>query len=299
MKDIAMKLSVYATVETDVSFKNMTTLRIGGNASIVVYPSDLMALEQIMKIIDEYHVPYKIFGNGSNILCSDKDYKGVIIRFDRFLDKYYIDDDMIIAQAGCSIIALSYMAMNRSLSGLEWASGIPGTLGGCIFMNAGAYKSSIKDVIKEVFVYKDNQFVWMKNDECDFAYRHSIFQDRKDILILGAKLQLTNGNKDEIRALMENRKERRMASQPLNYPSAGSVFRNPENHQAWSLIDGIGYRGKQIGGAQVSEKHVNFIINKDNATGTDFLELVSDIKEKVKDKYGIELHMEVEKFNWE
>lgn len=166
-------------------------------------------------------------------------------------------------------------------------------------MNAGAYKSSIKDVIKEVFVYKDNQFVWMKNDECDFAYRHSIFQDRKDILILGAKLQLTNGNKDEIRALMENRKERRMASQPLNYPSAGSVFRNPENHQAWSLIDGIGYRGKQIGGAQVSEKHVNFIINKDNATGTDFLELVSDIKEKVKDKYGIELHMEVEKFNWE
>ena len=299
MKDIAMKLSVYATVETDVSFKNMTTLRIGGNASIVVYPSDLMALEQIMKIIDEYHVPYKIFGQGSNILCSDKDYKGVIIRFDRFLDKYYIDDDMIIAQAGCSIIALSYMAMNRSLSGLEWASGIPGTLGGCIFMNAGAYKSSIKDVIKEVFVYKDNQFVWMKNDECDFAYRHSIFQDRKDILILGAKLQLTNGNKDEIRALMENRKERRMASQPLNYPSAGSVFRNPENHQAWSLIDGIGYRGKQIGGAQVSEKHVNFIINKDNATGTDFLELVSDIKEKVKDKYGIELHMEVEKFNWE
>ena len=202
MKDIAMKLSVYATVETDVSFKNMTTLRIGGNASIVVYPSDLMALEQIMKIIDEYHVPYKIFGKGSNILCSDKDYKGVIIRFDRFLDKYYIDDDMIIAQAGCSIIALSYMAMNRSLSGLEWASGIPGTLGGCIFMNAGAYKSSIKDVIKEVFVYKDNQFVWMKNDECDFAYRHSIFQDRKDILILGAKLQLTNGNKDEIRALM-------------------------------------------------------------------------------------------------
>ena len=299
MKDIAMKLSVYATVETDVSFKNMTTLRIGGNASIVVYPSDLMALEQIMKIIDEYHVPYKIFGKGSNILCSDKDYKGVIIRFDRCLDKYYIDDDMIIAQAGCSIIALSYMAMNRSLSGLEWASGIPGTLGGCIFMNAGAYKSSIKDVIKEVFVYKDNQFVWMKNDECDFAYRHSIFQDRKDILILGAKLQLTNGNKDEIRALMENRKERRMASQPLNYPSAGSVFRNPENHQAWSLIDGIGYRGKQIGGAQVSEKHVNFIINKDNATGTDFLELVSDIKVKVKDKYGIELHMEVEKFNWE
>ena len=299
MKDIAMKLSVYATVETDVSFKNMTTLRIGGNASIVVYPSDIMALEQIMKIIDEYHVPYKICGKGSNILCSDKDYKGVIIRFDRFLDKYYIDDDMIIAQAGCSIIALSYMAMNRSLSGLEWASGIPGTLGGCIFMNAGAYKSSIKDVIKEVFVYKDNQFVWMKNDECDFAYRHSIFQDRKDILILGAKLQLTNGNKDEIRALMENRKERRMASQPLNYPSAGSVFRNPENHQAWSLIDGIGYRGKQIGGAQVSEKHVNFIINKDNATGTDFLELVSDIKVKVKDKYGIELHMEVEKFNWE
>lgn len=299
MKDIISKLSVYTQVETDVSFKNMTTLRIGGNAACVVYPDSLIALEQIMKIINENNISYKIFGKGSNILCSDHDYNGVIIRFDRFFDKYYIEDDMIIAQAGCSIIALSYMAMNKALSGLEWASGIPGTLGGCIFMNAGAYKSCMKDIIKEVFVYKDNKFIWMKNEECDFDYRHSIFQDQKDILILGAKLQLTKGNKDDIRNLMENRKERRMATQPLNYPSAGSVFRNPENNQAWSLIDGIGYRGKQIGGAQVSEKHVNFIINKDNATGEDFLTLVNDIQAKVKDKYDIELHMEVEKFNWE
>ncbi|MCI5774668.1 MAG: UDP-N-acetylmuramate dehydrogenase [Erysipelotrichaceae bacterium] len=297
MIDIYAKLSNFAPIKQDVSFKTLTTLRIGGTAAYVAYPENMVALQALVEAIIKLDLPFKVFGKGSNILCGDGYYPGVIIILDRHFDDFYFDDDKVIAQAGCSIIALAYAAMKKGLSGLEWASGIPGTLGGCLYMNAGAYKSCMKDIVSEVLVLQDGHFNWLTVDECEFAYRKSIFQQHADWIILACRLQLAQGDMEKISSLMDDRKQRRMATQPLNYPSAGSVFRNPEAHSAWSLIDGIGYRGKKVGGAMVSEKHVNFIVNSDGATCADFLELVKQIQAQVKEKYDVELIMEVEKFN--
>ncbi len=297
MVDIYTKLSNFALIKKDVSFKTMTTLRIGGTAAYVAIPENMLALQALVETIKELNLPFKVFGKGSNILCGDGYYPGVIILLDRHFDDYYFDDENIIAQAGCSIIAIAYGAMKKGLSGLEWSCGIPATLGGCLYMNAGAYKSSMKDIVSEVLVLKDGNFVWLSNEECQFDYRKSIFQKHPDWIILACKMHLKYGDSQQIASLMDDRKARRMATQPLNYPSAGSVFRNPQDSFAWSLIDGIGYRGKQVGGAMVSDKHPNFIVNSGNATCEDFLNLVNQIQTKVKETYDIDLIMEVEKFN--
>lgn len=292
------KLLNYADVREDLAFKNMTTLRIGGPVKYVVYPKDFISFESIIEILNNENVPFKVLGKGSNLLCSDDFYDGVVIKLDKYLDHSYFDETVVTAQAGCSIIALAHEAAKNSLSGLEWACGIPGTVGGCTFMNAGAYKACMSDILLEVLVYHDGKLEWLSKEACDFNYRASIFQKNLDWVVLAVKMQLIPGDMEKIYELMSERKARRMASQPLEFPSAGSVFRNPEGHQAWSLIDGIGYRGKRIGGAEVSTKHVNFIVNAGGATGSDFLTLATEIKEKVKEKYDVDLIMEVEKFNW-
>ena len=299
MERLVKELQQYGQVQENVSLRTMTTLRIGGNARIVVYPKNILALTQVVREIKEANVPYKLIGKGSNLLCSDDEYNGVVIRLDRTFTETYFDHDICYAEAGCSIIALAYNAMKNSLSGLEFASGIPGTVGGVTFMNAGAYKSNMAEIIQEVFVYRDGQLCWMDVKDCEFDYRTSVFQKHPDWIILAIKMKLTAGNEDEIRALMDQRRERRMSSQPLEMPSAGSVFRNPDDRAAWQYIEEIGYRGKSIGGAAVSEKHVNFIVNKDNATAKDFISLVHEIQTKVKEQFGVELKMEVEKFNWQ
>ncbi len=298
MEEHMKGLNAFCEIDTDKSFRQMTTLRIGGNVKYVAYPKNVVALDGLMRYIKEKELPYKMLGKGSDLLCSDKDYDGVVIRLDRHFAETYFDGTTIVAQAGCSIIALAVNAMQEGLSGLEFASGIPGTLGGAIFMNAGAYKSSISEVLTEVLVYRDGQFVWMKKEECEFSYRSSIFQKHPDWIILAARLSMQKSEVEEIRSLMENRRERRMASQPLDKPSCGSVFRNPENENAWALIDGIGYRGMKCGDAEVSTKHCNFIVNNGNASADDYANLVAQIQDKVKEKYGIELHTEMEKFNW-
>ena len=299
MEKLVKELQQYGQVQEHVSLRTMTTLRIGGNARIVVYPKNILALTQVIREIKEADVPFKLIGKGSNLLCSDDDSNGVVIRLDRTFTEYYFDHDICYAEAGCSIIALAYSAMKNSLSGLEFASGIPGTVGGVTYMNAGAYKSNMASIIQEVFVYRDGQLCWMDVNDCEFAYRTSIFQKHPQWIVLAVKMKLEQGNEDEIRSLMDQRRERRMSSQPLEMPSAGSVFRNPDERAAWQYIEDIGYRGKSIGGAAVSEKHVNFIVNKDNATASDFITLVSEIQAKVKEQFGVELKMEVEKFNWQ
>lgn len=291
------KLSQIAEVECDVPLSTMTTLRIGGPARYVVYPDSTVALDALMRLLKAEQIPFKVIGKGSNLLCSDKPFDGVVIRLDKFDDYYFIDTDLI-AQAGCSIISLSYQAMKQGLSGLEFVSGIPASVGGVTFMNAGAYRSSMSDVIDSVFIYRDERFEWITNEECHFSYRHSIFHEHPDWLIIAVKIRLKKAPVAEIRELMESRRKRRMDSQPLDKPSAGSVFQNPEEMPAWQLIDGIGYRGYRIGGAMVSEKHVNFIVNEDNAKAEDFLALVNEIRKLVEEKYHILLHMEVERFNW-
>lgn len=297
METMLEQLKKVAAVETGVPLSSMTTLRIGGKAKYVAYPDDSVSLDSLIRIIRKNHLPFKLIGKGSNLLCSDKDYDGVIIRLEKFND-FYIVDTSVVAQAGCSIIAVAYAAMKAGLSGLEFASGIPGSVGGVTFMNAGAYRSSMCDVIDSVFVYRDGKFEWVPKGECGFGYRTSVFQSHPDWIVIAIRLNLEKRDPDEIRALMDSRRERRMASQPLDRPSAGSVFRNPADVPAWKLIEGIGYRGHRIGDAQVSEKHVNFIVNDGHARAEDFLALTEEIQKLVKEKYGISLHMEVEKFNW-
>ena len=293
------KLQPYADVEVNVSLKTRTTFRIGGNCSYFIYPKNELCLLRVMDILKDEEMPIKIFGKGSNILCSDDDYDGVILCLDRyFTDFYFEEDGSCLVQAGTSIILLAHEAMKRSLSGLEFASGIPGTIGGALFMNAGAYNSDMAGIVQEVYVLKEHTICIMRKDELDYAYRHSIFQQHRDWLILGCRLQLQEGDQKEIRDVMDSRRKRRMDSQPLNKPCAGSVFRNPESHQAWQLIESIGMRGKRIGGAMVSEKHANFIVNEDNAKANDVAALVEEIQKEVKERFDIDLITEVEKFNW-
>ena len=298
MIDLYKELEALAEVEENIPLSKMTTLRIGGVARYVVYPENTLSLQGVMNKLNQNHIPYKVIGKGSNLLCSDEPFDGVIIRLDRYLCNAYFDNEHLVAEAGCSIIALSYEAMKNELSGLEFASGIPGTVGGVTFMNAGAYKSSMADVIDSVSVYRDGKIEWIQNADCGFSYRTSIFQKHPDWIILAVKMTLQKGDQKEIRELMDSRRERRMNSQPLDKPSAGSIFRNPEEIPAWKLIEGAGFRGKRIGDAVVSEKHVNFIVNENHASAKDFITLVTDVQKAVKDKYDIDLYMEVEKFNW-
>ena len=298
MDSLYTELKKLAETEKDVPLARMTTLRIGGPARYTVYPQNELSLDGILRLLKRENVSYKVIGKGSNLLCSDDEFAGVVIRLDRYFTDSFFREDILTAQAGCSIITLAYDAMKLGYSGLEFASGIPATVGGVTYMNAGAYKSSMADVIESVLVYRDGRSEWISNAECEFGYRTSIFQSHPDWLILGVRMHLKPGNINEIRELMENRRQRRMASQPLDKPRAGSVFRNPEEIPAWQLIEKIGYRGKRIGGAMVSEKHVNFIVNEDHAKARDFLQLADEIHDEILEQYGIDLKMEVEKFNW-
>lgn len=293
------KLGAYADVDCNVSFRTRTTFRIGGTCAYYIYPKSLLCLMRVMDILKEENIAWKIFGKGSNLLCSDEDYDGAVISLDRYFSDFHFEaDGVCLADAGCSIILLAHEAMNASLSGLEFASGIPGTLGGALFMNAGAYKSNMAAVVKEVYVLIDQEVKKLPVEALEYGYRSSIFQKHRDWVILGARLQLQKGSQKEIRSLMDSRRERRLASQPLSMPNAGSVFRNPENHAAWKLIEDAGLRGMMIGGAQVSEKHANFIVNADKASAEDVAELMETIRTTVKERFGVELVSEVEKFNW-
>ena len=246
---IKNRLMTYAEVLEHESMKKHSTFRIGGCVDYYIYPKNCTALMCVLEILAQENIPYYVLGRGSNILCSDTDFHGAIINLDRTLNDFYFEPDgVLVAQAGCSIINMATEAMKRSLTGFEWASGIPGSIGGCLYMNAGAYKDNIANHLIDVCVLKDNTICWMKKDELDYAYRHSIFQSHKDWTILVGRFQLEKGNQSDIRDLMNSRRERRMSAQPLDKPCAGSVFRNPEEIPAWKLIENLGLRGHKIGG---------------------------------------------------
>jgi len=274
--------------------KEYTTYKVGGNALAIVIPNDVESLIKLIKYLDSKNIKRKILGNGSNLIFKDEKYEGVLIKLSE-LKEITIDDTVITVGSGYSLVRLSMKAAKLGLTGLEFASGIPGTVGGAVFMNAGAYKSDMGYIVSEVKVIdEDYKIKTIYNKDMNLHYRTSFLKENPKYICIEAKIVLKKGDPNAIKAVIEDRKQRRLMSQPLEYPSAGSVFRNPENDYAGRLIEELGYKGKNIGGAYVSEKHANFIVNKDNATATDVINLITEIKEKVKEKYNIELKVEQE-----
>lgn len=293
---IADFLKQHGTYCDDKYFKDITTLKMGGHIKHYVEPNSVDDLKEIVEYAKNNMILYKVVGNGSNLICGESEFDGIIINLKK-LNSYEINGEEIYAEAGVMAPFLANVLAKNGLSCLEFASGIPGNIGGLSYMNAGAYKGEMADVIKEILVLKGGDFVWMKAEECDFAYRHSLFQSHPHWIIIAVKLEATYKPKEEIEELIADRLKRRQLTQPLDKASAGSCFRNPNNNYAWKLIDGVNYRGFCKNNVCVSEKHSNFIVNNGGGTAEDYLDIACQIIDKVKEKYGISLTMEVEKFN--
>jgi UDP-N-acetylmuramate dehydrogenase len=270
-----------------------TTFRVGGNADFFVEISSVEELSNIIKYLRQTEHPYFILGNGSNLLVSDKGYEGVVLQLGERFAQIEIEGDVLAAKAGALLSQVARTAAGNGLSGLEFASGIPGTIGGAVVMNAGAYDGEMKQVIREVTVMtEEGEILVLDNDTMEFGYRTSIIKNRP-FIVLSAKLKLVPGDVDKIHEKMKDFSERRRSKQPLEYPSAGSTFKRPEGYFAGKLIMDAGLRGFRIGGAQVSEKHCGFIINVGNATAADISELMDEVAEKVKRQFGVTLEPEI------
>ena len=280
-------------VTENANLKEYTTYKVGGKALAVVSPDNTDGLIKLLSFLKKNKIKHKLLGNGSNLIFVN-DYNGVLIKLDNF-QNLEIDGNFITVGAGYSLTKLALRAARIGLAGLEFAAGIPGTIGGAVYMNAGAYKSDMGYIVSTIKVLTPKLEVeTLTNSELDFHYRSSMLQKYPDLICLEATLRLKYGQADIILDVINDRKQRRLESQPLEYPSAGSVFRNPTGDFAGRLIEEIGYKGKNIGDAYVSDKHANFIINKGNASGEDIYKLIKEIQEQVKKKYKIDLHVEQE-----
>ena len=254
---------------------------------------------ELLKLLQKYNIKYKILGNGSNVLFSDAEYDGILIKLS-FFDRLEIVDNKIIVGAGYPLIRLSLIATKHSLTGLEFAAGIPGTVGGAVFMNAGAYKSDMGYIVSSVKVITpDFKIITLTNRELNFHYRTSFFKEHPEYICIEATLRLNHGKRSEIEKVLKDRKERRVTTQPLEYPSAGSVFRNPDEVPAGKLIEDLGLKGLSKGGAEVSKKHANFIINIHDAKADDIRDLILYVHDAVLKEYKIDLKIEQEFVNWE
>lgn len=296
--NVVDKLKEFGEVYTDVALKQCTTLRIGGEASMMLHVATITSLLSAHQWLLSAQIPYKVIGKGSNLLCSDDRYEGCIIRLDRKVHHHYIVNDSVWVEAGASVVSLAFTLAKHNLAGFEWASGIPATIGGAIANNAGAYHQCMADHVSEVMVSTPEGLITLSNQECEFSYRNSIFHQQPDWIILAAKLTFSPGNYREIMDLIKFRQHRRMTSQPLEFPSAGSTFRNFEDQSAWSCIEEAGCKGLSIGGAQVSKKHSNFLVNVQDASAMDMLQLIEEVRQRVLATCGRELILEVERFNW-
>lgn len=277
----------------NASLKKYNTYRLDAKANYLILPSSIEELINLLRYLKENKIKYLILGGGSNVILARPVFD-VVIKLDR-LNKTKIDDNIVTAEAGVSLISLSNTCMKEGLTGLAFAGGIPGTVGASTAMNAGAYKEEISDYLKEVKVLTPTlEIITMKKEELNYEYRDSFLKKNKDYICLETTFELPREESNKIKSLMEDRKRRRIESQPLDKPSAGSVFRNPPNLSAGKLIEDLGLKGYTIGGASISEKHANFIINKGSATYEDIIELIELIKKKVKKEYNIDLILEQE-----
>ena len=275
--------------------KRHTTFRIGGPAEVFVMPGNLEEVQRILEICRTEDLPYFILGNGSNLLVSDRGYRGVVIQLDRNFGEVKVEGTEIHASAGALLSTIAVAARRASLTGFEFAGGIPGTLGGAVVMNAGAYGGEMKDVLRKVMVMDQSGKVFeIPAEELQMGYRTSIIKTA-GYIVLGAVLSLKEGNLEEIKMLTRKLSEQRTSKQPLEYPSAGSTFKRPEGYFAGKLIQESGLQGFQVGGAQVSEKHCGFVINKDQATAADIAELIRQVQDRVEEKFGVRLETEVKR----
>lgn len=285
-------------IEKDISLSTLTTYKTGGIAKLVVYPKNINNLKQLLKLIHKHNIKYFILGKGSNTLFSDKEFNGVIIKLDK-LNNFKIKQTEIYVESGMILSKLVQASVKNELTGLEFAIGIPGTIGGAVYMNAGAYGSKMSNIIKSVIVLNEKlQIEEIPLEKLKFDYRYSIFQANKNLICVAANIKLEHGNHDEIASKIKEYLLKRKNSQPLEYPSAGSVFRNPEGNYAGKIIEDLGLKGKNIGGAEISTKHANFIINKNNASSSDILNLIKLVQKETKYKYKIDLKLEQQLVNW-
>ncbi len=270
-----------------------TTFRIGGEASCFIRISSELQLAKLIPYFDQVGVEYFILGNGSNLLVSDKGYKGVILQIGDKFNGIETDGTVMKVQSGALLSQAAKCALEHGLTGLEFASGIPGTMGGGVVMNAGAYDGEMKQVVDHVTVLaKNGEVLELDNDTMEFGYRKSIIKN-SHFTVLQVTLRLQKGDPEQIRIKMEELNERRRAKQPLEFPSAGSTFKRPEGYFAGKLIMDAGLRGYSVGGARVSEKHCGFVINTGKATATDVADVIAEVQERVKNKFGVSLDREV------
>lgn len=282
-------------IKPEEPMKNHVTFRVGGPADFFVTPKNYEELSWVLKCCAKYEMPCYIMGNGSNLLVSDQGYRGVVIQLFRQLNDIQCEGNVIRAQAGALLSAVANRALEEKLTGFEFAAGIPGTLGGACVMNAGAYGGEMKDVLKSVAVLtREGERITLQKNELELGYRTSIIA-KKNYIVLEAEIELEVGDAEEIKAVMDDLKERRTTKQPLEYPSAGSTFKRPEGYFAGRLIQESGLQGFQVGGAQVSEKHCGFVINKDQATAADIAELIRQVQDRVEEKFGVRLETEVKR----
>lgn len=273
--------------------KKHTTFRIGGPADYYLCPHSTEELQKILQICRENKLEFFILGNGSNLLVSDKGYRGVVIQLWKNFSDIETEDNTITVKAGALLSKVAAEALEESLTGMEFASGIPGTMGGAVMMNAGAYGGEMKDIIREVTVLtREGELLTLSKEEMNFGYRTSVVKE-KGYVVISAELQLRKGDREEIRKVMDELKERRVTKQPLDMPSAGSTFKRPEGYFAGKLIMDAGLRGFSVGGAQISEKHCGFVVNKGDATAADVLGLIGEVQKKVQEKFGVALEPEV------
>lgn len=291
---ITLAKSLGAVVEENAPMSKYTSFKTGGNADLLIIPASVDSLSQIIKKCKELNVKPFVMGNGSNLLVTDNGYKGVIIKIGSNLSSIkLLDDNTIECETGTMMKALCNFALDNSLTGLEFAFGIPGNLGGAVYMNAGAYGGEMKDVLYScTHIDSDGNIGTLTKDQLDLGYRRSAYTDN-GYTIISATLKLQKGDKTEIKEDMSDKLHRRKEKQPLEFPSAGSTFKRPEGYFAGALIEDCNLKGYTIGGAQVSEKHAGFVINRGGATSTDILNLIKHIQNTVFEKHGVKLETEV------
>jgi UDP-N-acetylmuramate dehydrogenase len=272
-----------------------TTWKVGGPADLLIYPRNKEELEQAMQVVYRHQIPWRVIGRGSNLLVRDGGIRGVVFKLDEGFNELKVDGTRVTAGGGYSTILLATMTSRQGLTGLEFAAGIPGNVGGAVYMNAGAHGSEISKVLHSATVLLETgEWVTLSNEEMEFRYRTSVLQTKLKGIVTEASFTLEYGERDEIMSRLTSYKDRRRKTQPLQYPCAGSVFRNPPGDYAGRLIQEAGLKGFRIGDAEVSTTHANFIINRGNATAKNVLQLIEHIIQTIEEKYNIRLEPEVQ-----